>query len=290
MKNLFIAMMLGASSTVMAQTTLKLEKLWESPAELTTCESVLADPDGSRYFVSCINGKPTDKDDNGFIAILSPQGQIVNKYWAQGVNAPKGMGLSNGKLYVTDIDHVAIFNATNGKRMNYIPVPDAKFLNDITVDKKGNVYVSDMETGIIHKIVGEALSTLVPAGQLIKPNGLLARADGIQVIDMGTGKLALISYDGKTITPQPATHDIQGGDGIVDLPQTKNSFLVSNWNGEVYGVEGRKPSEKNPAKVTLLLDTKAQKDNCADIGYDSVRNVVLVPTFFGNKVVAYKVK
>ncbi len=268
---------------------LKLEKAWETDKDLTTCESVLADPNGSRYFVSCINGKPTDKDSNGFISVISPTGTIVNRYWGRGVSAPKGMGISGNSLYVSDIDHIAIFDVMNGKRTAYIMVEGAKFLNDVAVDKKGNVYVSDMETSVIHKVVGKNVTTLVAAGTFTKPNGLLARPDGLQVIDMATGKLFLTAYDGKNTVEQPLSQKIEGGDGIVNLPQTKDHFLISRWHGKIYGITGRKPSEKKPCQVELLLDTEEVKDNTADIGYDEVRNLVLVPTFFGNRVVAYKV-
>ena len=38
-----------------------------------------------------------------------------------------------------------------------------------------------------------------------------------------------------------------------------------------------------------LLDTKDQKINAADIGYIESQELLLVPTFFDNRVVAYKV-
>jgi hypothetical protein len=37
-----------------------------------------------------------------------------------------------------------------------------------------------------------------------------------------------------------------------------------------------------------LLDTREKKVNSADIGYDPVNQIVYVPTFFKNNVVAYK--
>jgi hypothetical protein len=38
----------------------------------------------------------------------------------------------------------------------------------------------------------------------------------------------------------------------------------------------------------ILIDTRAIKSNTADIGFDSKNSVLFVPTFFKNKVVAYK--
>jgi len=40
----------------------------------------------------------------------------------------------------------------------------------------------------------------------------------------------------------------------------------------------------------LLLDTKAEESQTADIGLDADRMIVYVPTFFKNKVVAYQLE
>jgi hypothetical protein len=40
----------------------------------------------------------------------------------------------------------------------------------------------------------------------------------------------------------------------------------------------------------MLLDTREQKVNSADIGYDAKNKIVYVPTFFRNSVVAYQLK
>jgi hypothetical protein len=38
------------------------------------------------------------------------------------------------------------------------------------------------------------------------------------------------------------------------------------------------------------MDTREQKRNVADIGYDAGQRIIYVPTFFANTVVAYKLK
>jgi len=43
-------------------------------------------------------------------------------------------------------------------------------------------------------------------------------------------------------------------------------------------------------KLLTLLDTREQKRNTADIGYNPVERIVYVPTFFKKSVVAYKLK
>ncbi|MEP0712750.1 MAG: ATP-binding protein, partial [Algoriphagus sp.] len=58
------------------------------------------------------------------------------------------------------------------------------------------------------------------------------------------------------------------------------NYVASRWAGEIYFVSGD--------GETLLLDTKSEESNTADIGFIPEDNIVLVPTFFKNKVVAYK--
>ncbi len=72
---------------------------------------------------------------------------------------------------------------------------------------------------------------------------------------------------------------IGGGDGIVAY---EDQYMVSSWNGEVFLVD-------NAGATTLLLDTKSTGQNAADICYIADKNLLLVPTFFGNTVAAYKV-
>ena len=78
------------------------------------------------------------------------------------------------------------------------------------------------------------------------------------------------------------TGSIEDGlDGIE--PVSENEFLVSVWQGAVHFVNGDGTHE-------LLLDTRADQINAADIGYDRTNRIVYVPTFFKNSVVAYELK
>jgi len=43
-------------------------------------------------------------------------------------------------------------------------------------------------------------------------------------------------------------------------------------------------------KINVLIDTTASKINSADLGYIKSRRLLLIPTFFDNRVVAYKVE
>ena len=74
---------------------IKLNKLWETPTDLKNPESVAYAPKQNVLFVSNVNGKPDQKDQNGFISKVSPSnGSIIELNWITGLNAPKGIAIS----------------------------------------------------------------------------------------------------------------------------------------------------------------------------------------------------
>jgi sugar lactone lactonase YvrE len=79
-------------------------------------------------------------------------------------------------------------------------------------------------------------------------------------------------------TTQTVNDVVTGGDGLVIIDDS--TYIASRWQGEIYLV-------KNGTEH-LLLDTKGEESNTADIDYIPEENLVLVPTFLKNKVVAYK--
>jgi hypothetical protein len=253
-------------------------------------ESVQHDLTSDTYLVSNINGSPLDKDDNGFISKLSPEGQVITLKWIDGgasdveLNAPKGIGIANGKLYVSDIDVIRTFDAATGKPGAQIKVAGAAFLNDVAVAPDGTVYVSD--TGLkagkdgalepnkkdaIYKISPEGkLSTLVKGEKLGLPNGLFADATGLWVATW-QGALYHVSPDGKLEAPLKAP-----GAQLDGLIQTADGqVLFSSWETSTVYV-GSTDGQFSP----LLSDVKAP----ADIGYDSKRSQVLVPLFTENAI------
>lgn len=277
MKRLNILMVLGLVVTASGFSQ-SLQLKWTTDTLLRVPESVLFDSKANVLYVSNIDGKSNEKDGKGFISKLSPDGKIITLEWSTGLNAPKGMGMNKGNLYVADLTRVAVIDLASGKLTNSIEIEGSEFLNDITVDAKGNVYVSDSAKGKIHKISNGKPELYFESADLKRVNGLLIIKDGLYVADAGTGKNYKLGAD-KKLAPYAET--AQGADGIVLVG--KDEYIVSSWGGEVYFVDAAGKSQK-------LLDTKEQKLNSADIDYDSKTKTVFVPTFFGNKVMAYEFK
>lgn len=254
-----------------------LTKLWETTPELTTCESVCHDPQKDVLYVACINGNPAEKDGNGFIAQVSTSGEIVDQKWVEGLNAPKGMGIFRGRLYVTDIDRIVEIDIQHGRIVNDYPVEGAQFLNDISVDESGNVYVSDARMNKIHLLADNRVVTWLESEMLKGPNGLFAE-DGHLLIGM-SGSVLKVDIETKAIeTYVENTTNIDGleADG-------NGNYLISDWQGHVNLIAPGK-------EMMLLLDTTPAKINAADIEFIISKDLLLIPTFFDNRVTAYKIK
>jgi len=261
---------------------------------LQTPESIQYEPSSDVYLVSNINGGPLDKDDNGFIAKLSPEGKVIELKWIDGakpdveLNAPKGIGIAAGKLFVADIDVIRTFDLATGKALAQIKVPGATFLNDVTVAPDGTVYVSD--TGLkagkegleankkdaIYKVATDGkLSTLIKGEELAQPNGLFADASGVWVATW-QGKVYHVTAEGK----QESTISAPGTqlDGL--LRTADGQTIVTSWEKSMVYL-GTPDGQFSP----LMADLKSP----ADIGYDTQRNQVLVPLFMDNAIEIQKV-
>ena len=259
-------------------TTVSLVKKWESDTTLTTAESVYFDATNQFLYVSCIGGVPPDaKDGDGFIAKLALDGTIIDTQWVTDMHAPKGMGMVGNLLYVTNIDEVLEIDVNSGEITNRFTVEGAQFLNDITVDATGALYISDSNTNKIFTLSNGVVALWTEDSALGGPNGLLAEDGRLMLASFGAGKFSTISLADKSV--QMVVDSIPGGDGVVALD---GDYFVSNWNGEVYYVT-------EDWKKTRLLDTKAIGANAADIGIIADQNLLLVPTFFGNTVAAYDI-
>lgn len=257
----------------------RLVPLWTATG-LKVPESVLHDPARKVLYVSCINGKPTEKNGQGFIARLSLEGAVLDLEWAKGMDAPKGMGLVGDLLWVTDIDRLHVIDVATGRIQRTVKAPGAKFLNDIAVGPKGEVYVSDMTTGKVHLVKGSRLALLSDLSSYNGSNGLLVQgadllvgtASGIVKVELATGKATLL-------VALPGANMVDGLKAY-----GPSSYLVSDWAGKTMMVAPRSPA------IRILLDTTAQKVQSADFEYIAETRTLIIPTFFDNRVVAYRLE
>ena len=281
----------GADTTAVAADS---QVVVVADAGLQTPESVLHDDRADVYLVSNINGQPLDRDGNGFIARVRPDGTVENLKWIDGsaegtrLNAPKGMAIKGDTLFVADIDSVRAFHQETGQSLGARGVPDADFLNDLVV-ADGVLYVTD--TGVdasfsptgnaaIYRFGASGAEAVARGDSLASPNGIAVAQGAMTVAPFGSGELRRIALDGAGGTGEVVA-TLPGGqlDGIV--AQDDGGFLVSSWEtSTVYHVT---PSgEAHP----IIQNVQSP----ADIGWDAQRRRVLIPLFMGNRLEFHPVR
>lgn len=267
----------------------KLTKLWEATG-FSTPESALVAADVGTIFVSNVAGSPMDKDGNGFISRLKPDGTIEELKWVTGLNAPKGLAIAGGKLYVADIDQLVAIDIAKGEIVKRYDAAGAKFMNDVAADASGNVYASDMMTDVIWRLSGDTFEKWIESPELFNPNGLLVDGDRLLVAAWGTmtdgfatkvpGHMLQIALADKTIKPMGSTDPVGNLDGLEAVG--KGEFLVTDWMaGKLFHVDG------NGSAVLIVGDLG---QGSADIGFDSKTRTLYLPMMSNDKIVAYKVE
>lgn len=276
-KNFLLSSILATSMFAIS-----VEKVFETPKEMKTSESVILDNKTNFVYVANINGKPLDFDGNGFISKLSSDGEILNLHFADGMDAPKGMGILNNKLYVSDINKVHRVDLETGKIEKTYTIKEAKFLNDIAVSRDGVVFVSDFssENTAIYTIIGDEVEKFLDEMDLDsqRPNGLWVEEKSL-VVGTKSGTIFKFTLEDREKSIFKENIGTNGIDGI--LPFGHNGFITSDWAGRVFISD-----EKSSVQI---LDTTNEKINAADIWYDAKSNMLYVPTFFDDRVIGYKV-
>ncbi|MDO5972150.1 hypothetical protein Q4Q35_20310 [Flavivirga aquimarina] len=257
--------------------TPSLDLVWQTDTLLTTSESVLYNKALNTIFVANINESPWGKDNNGFISTIDTKGTIIELKWIEGLSAPKGMGIFEGKLYVNDIDKIVEIDIKEQKIVNTYTVEGEPQLNDLTISPEGVVYASGSNTNSIY-VLEHGEINMIKISEEGRLNGLLHQKEDIFFVDFG--RQCFGAYNFETNTPKVLVEDLGNADGIVKLEN--GDFVVSDWKGRVFYVDATNWQK------TLLLDTRERGIYAADIDYIPETQLLLVPTFFHNNVMSYK--
>ena len=185
-------------------------------------ESVEYDPIGNRYLISnTSSGQILSRDLSGNLSVfatgVSPSAYGLEMY-AGNLYAACG-----GKVYGYNMLGVQIFNVNLG----------GQFLNGITHDNNGNLYVTDFNGYKIYKVnIATSTVSVFVSGLTAKPNGI--------IWDQGQNRLVLVSWNSnvaiKAISlvdssvTTLATTSLTSCDGIA--LDSYGNFYVSNWGGQ----------------------------------------------------------
>ena len=263
-----------------------------------TPESVRYDPELDVFYVSNINGNPSQHDNNGFIAIVRADStsapiRMLVEGGKNGVtlDAPKGLALSGDTLWVADINHVRAFDRKTGAKLADIDLSSqkAQFLNDVVVGGDGSVYVTDSGlafddkgqtshpgTDQIFKITAGKAISLKP-DSLGSPNGIAWDKANSRFILGPFGSKSVQAWKEGDKAPTTLATGPGAYDGVEVLGDGR--ILVTSWTDSTVNVL------QNGALTKLVTGVNGP----ADIGVDTKRMVVAIPLFNDNKVAYYKI-
>jgi sugar lactone lactonase YvrE len=263
------------------------EKVWQAEG-LDGPESAVLDSGEGVLYVSNVNGDAAAADGNGYISKLSLKGEIVDKEWVTGLDAPKGLALHDGKLYVSDIDKLVVIDTATGEIVASHEASGATFLNDVSAHEDGRVFVSDMMENQIWKLEGDQLELWLEDEALGNPNGVLAEGDRLLIATWGKpkedfstdvpGQLKAIDYETKEIQSL-GDEPVGNLDGLEADGQ--GGYLVTDWlSGVLYTFDAN-------GKAEMVMDLN---QGSADHEYVEGEKLVVIPMMMDGTVAAYKVE
>jgi sugar lactone lactonase YvrE len=275
---------IAVNSYASAQTS--FTPTWTLSEGLAQPESVVYDAKLSQLYVSNVQGEPGKKDGKGYIARISLAGKLLDKEWVKGLNAPKGMAIVGSILYVSDIDALVAIDINKKVVTMRYEAKDAKFLNDVTVDKAGNVYVSDTFTNTIYCRCDGKFAVWLQDSKLMSPNGLLAEADRLVVGSWGiiaggfttsvAGHLQTISYTDKKIVVLGDSKPVGNLDGLA--ADGSGGYYATDWTvGKLFHFNA----------VGKMRELMRLKQGSADLAYLADKKLLLIPMMNDNQLKAF---
>lgn len=252
----------------------RLTKGWEIPYKFKYPESVVYDKKRDVLYVSnYFNNR------NEFISKVKLDGEIEKLDWVQGVLQPTGMCIYNDRLFVVCRRDLVEIEIDSGVIKNKYPFTQAIFPNDVDADKNGNLYITDSQADAIYKFRDGKFETWFQGAQICQPNGILVDDNKILVGTSRDGCIKHVDLESNIIDTLICIGEGTIMDGL--RSDGKGNYLISDNSGRIFLV-------KQTGEKTKILDTTAPQRLCADFEYIIEKNLLVVPTFYDNRIMTFK--
>jgi hypothetical protein len=289
-----IAAAVGLGAQAQADALPMLTPQWNLTGDFAAPESAYYDAGSKAVFVSSINGQILERDGNGYISRLTPDGKVVSAKWVTGLHAPKGLRSVGGTLWVSDIDEVVAIDIASARITRRVKIEGAQFLNDLATAADGTVYVSDSTTLRIYQVRDGKASVFVEGGEVVEqPNGLLVDGGRLILGSVGPAPQPGQAGRGRGQGPPPSGHLF-----AFDLRTKARTLLTSEAVGGIDGIEldgkggllvtdviGQRLLQVAPSGAVRVLAKFSAAG--ADFGWVPATRTAVVPFLFENRVAAY---
>jgi hypothetical protein len=274
-------------------------------AVFLTPESAVHDAVADVYLVSNVNRHPQILSNDGFISRLAPDGTVLDLEWIRGgeggvtLHAPTGIAIHGDVLYVADADAVRLFDRATGAPLGAWSVPVRTeeipgmtgvywvrdvLLNDVCVGSRGEIYLTgtgiDIDLGfdlaptgadVVYRFDSGVPVAIASGAELMGPNGCVVVGANVFIAPLLGNEVYRLNSAGRRF--HVATLPVGGLDGLV---QAGGLLYVSSvFEGTVFRMS------TGGSKLTPVVDGLVSP---ADIGYDHVRDRLIIPSLFGDFV------
>lgn len=263
---------------------LATEEVWTTDSVFLTPESVLKDPKREVLYVTSFDTDFGRKPEpSGFISRLSLDGEILDLHWVDGLRAPCGMAVWQDTLFVAERRHLLAVDLATGAIANRWEIPGADFPNDVAIDDQGTIYISDTRSqnpadSRIFRFRDGTFDVFANAG-IDRANGIWIHDEWLYIGNTGDGMLKRLDLGSGRME-----NVLSFGAGILDgiRVDENGNLLVSHWSGRLYRITP-------DGDLTEILHSEPQGWNIADFEYLPEERLLLIPTFFDNRVKAVRI-
>lgn len=245
-----------------------LKKSWECTDGMALPEACVYDTKNEVIYVSNYFNEGRE-----YISRLSLDGKVLDEKWITGLRMPTGMAIHDNLLYAIDRTGINIIDIQKREIIEKTPLPGLLAPNDIAIDVKGNVYISDLPANKVFRLVKDKPECFLeglngPNALVVHNNKLLVgQNESLVEVDLSTAesKVILVFEAGSNI------------DGIVPLGE---AYLVVDHYGKLYrvGKDGTKE---------LLLNTSNRGIQLADFCIIPEKKQIIIPAFNENSLTSY---
>lgn len=232
-------------------------------------EAVRYDSEMDVYFVSNFNSR---EEGDGFITKAGAEGNVVDLKFMVGtdeypLNDPRGMFIIGEELFVADAQGVFVFNKKSGGLSRFIDFSSFEpgFLNDISADADGTLYVTDTGKTQLYRIVENTPEIYIESVPIYANGITLDPSNNNFVLGSWRGESKIYGFNESGIIEEYA--EFSGGlfDGLEFVGE--NLIITSQADSTLkhYVPGGR---DRN------MIKTPGRP---ADIGLDTKRHRIAVP-------------
>jgi hypothetical protein len=246
------------------------EIAWVVSGEFCEPETVLPLPDDT-LLVSNVCG--FKEPGNGFLTLLGASGEVLDWRRLEGLDAPLGMALRDGRLYVVDGNRVKIFEWPGYEWLKSIEL-ETTIANDVAIAPDGSLFVTDTSGHQVIRITPDGTqSVLTGKPQFVGANGVAVHRGSVYIGGNRLWRVDLETLEVETVGPEWLS-DIDGiefeADGTLQVTPVGGP-LIRYRSGQA---------------VEILA---GEGISSANHGYSASLKLALIPTGYDNTVIAIHV-